>query len=104
LDGVAGIFFLSPVCGFPTTVAPWNADVPVMILIGGADAPVSNGECLALADLLRDQGRSVETHVYPGIGHAWDVKDVPPEYEHVYHPETTEDSRRRVRAFLEGLR
>jgi dienelactone hydrolase len=79
-------------------------DVPVLILIAGADPPPSNEECLALASLLQEQGRDVETHVYPGIGHAWDVKDVAPGHNHVYDAETTADSRIRVRAFLEKLR
>ena len=104
LNGVAGVLFLSPFCGLPATVGPWTADVPVLILIAGADPPASNDNCLALAARLKEQGRPVETYVYEGIGHAWDVKDVAPGHTHVYHAETTEDSRARVRAFLEALR
>ena len=46
-------------------------ECPVLILNGDKDRVITPEEALRVADTLKENGKTVETHIYPGIGHAW---------------------------------
>jgi dienelactone hydrolase len=86
-------------------------DTPTLILQGEADEEGTPADCSMRAGALQVNGRTVELHTYPGIGHAWDVKSMDG-FKKVdsygktilyrYNKEITEDSSRRMFAFLDA--
>lgn len=61
---------------------------PLLILQGDSDKVVSPGQGRAVAEGLRQRGRTVELHLYEGEGHGWG------------RPETVIDELQRTEAFL----
>jgi dienelactone hydrolase len=90
--GLRGVVAFYPYCGIASR-ATWlgfGVDVPVLMLLAEADAIVSTGSCLRLAEGQAERGRPVTTKVYPEVGHVFDWRD----------SAATLDARERVRAFL----
>lgn len=56
---------------------------PLLTLRGDQDASNELPACLKREEELRVLGTTVEAHVFPGVGHSWDV-DVPAEFQKDY--------------------
>jgi len=69
---------------------------PVLGLYAERDQFVPPAAVRALEERLREHGRTVETHIYPGVDHAF-FNDTRPE---VYDPEAAADAWRRTLAFF----
>lgn len=69
---------------------------PVLGIFGEKDDFVTPDAVRALADTMREHGKSIETHTYPGAGHAF-FNDARPE---VYDADAAADAWRRTLAFL----
>jgi dienelactone hydrolase len=92
VKGLRGVVAFYPYCGIASR-ATWlgfGVDVPVLMLLAEADAIVSPGSCLRLAEGQAGRGRPVTTKLYPEVGHVFDWRE----------SDATLDARERVRAFL----
>jgi len=56
---------------------PWNAFLPTLMLLGGADDLASAGVCQDLVAQL-PEGHQVSVRVYPGGRHGFDIEAAPP--------------------------
>jgi carboxymethylenebutenolidase len=73
-----------------------NLRAPVLGLYAGRDKSVPPESVRALEEKMREHGKSIETHTYPGTDHAF-FNDTRPE---VYDPEAAADAWRRTIEFL----
>jgi len=103
LDGVMGIVLVYPYCGFGARAKGWPRAVPTLFILAGSDSVANPAPCLEVAQELDAAGHDVRVKVYPGIDHAFDQHDLPPESHLVYQPEQTRDAREQVLAFLSTL-
>ena len=69
---------------------------PVLGLFAGNDSSVPPAAVRALEEKVREHGKSIETHIYPGIDHAF-FNDTRPE---VYDAEAAADAWRRTIEFF----
>lgn len=82
---------------------------PVLMLMGELDAETPPSECLPRLQNAKSKGAPTEWHVYPGIGHCWDCKNLNgytkidirgTQVTYTYSQAITEDSAKRVFAFF----
>jgi dienelactone hydrolase len=84
---------------------PWEARVPLLMLLGGKDDVSSTRACQELAKRLGGDV-PVEVHVYPEARHAFDVPDLPPFVRRTrggtlgYDPQAATAARAEVTRFL----
>ncbi len=96
---------------FGNTLLLPDVDRPLLSLLGALDEDGDPKECVPRLQDLKDKGVSVEWHVFPETGHAWDSPNfrVPKRVVQVgvtgstlfaYDPKVAEESRNRVFEFL----
>lgn len=89
-----------------------NSDVaqPLLVLMGDADTETPAPDCIDKLDALKRDARPVEWHLYPGATHCWDCQQLDGlskidfrgrRVEYHFRKDVTEDSERRLFAFLE---
>ncbi len=83
---------------------PWNASIPTLMLLGGADDLAPAGECQDVVAQL-PEGHQVSVRVYPDGRHGFDVEDAPPIVEigggnPVYDAEAAREAWQDIVAFL----
>lgn len=105
-EGVAGLVLLYPYCGLGNRARGrgWRHEAPTLFLLAGADTIVRNPATLAIVDKLRRRGHPVEVHTLEGVNHGFDDTFTYPGNPLVHDPKATEEARKRVAAFLRGLR
>lgn len=105
-----GCFHLSPPNGRPP-YDTLNPDItrPLLVLMGGADTETPATDCVQKLQAIKTAGAPVEWHVYPDTTHCWNCRgldgksrtDVRGNHvEYRFSQVTTEDSMRRLFAFL----
>ena len=103
LEGVVAVVLIYPYCGaFSVTyrTGDWNDAPPTLMLLAENDTMISTPDCLEVAQGLEADGQKLITHVYPGVDHAFDYSDLPPDSRFPFRPEVTADAHDRVVAFL----
>ena len=101
LAGVRALVLIYPFCGLPSIAGRrgWRHDLPALVLLADND-PLVPGARRAVRKL-EALARPVESHVYPGADHAFDMRE-----EDLVgtgarqDPEALVDARRRVAEFL----
>jgi carboxymethylenebutenolidase len=90
----AVVDFYGPLPQPPEQLAGIHA--PVLVFHGADDSVVDVSESRAVEAALRQSGKAVELHVYPGAGHAF-FND---SRSHGYNAEAAYDAWQRTRPFL----
>lgn len=104
LDGVKGAILFYPYCGLGSLSREgWSRPVPSLMLLAERDRVTAHEECIEAAEALRNQGQPVTVHVYPGVDHAFDYTDLPPDSNLPHDPVVTADAKARVTKFLDDL-
>jgi dienelactone hydrolase len=79
-----GLRFAAHVALYPSCNIPYRADAlgtaPILMLLGEADDYTPAAPCLAYADWFRKSGARVETRLYPGAYHDFDIPQPPRRY------------------------
>lgn len=82
IDG--GLRFAAHVALYPSCSIPYRADAvsgaPILMLLGAADDYTPAAACLDYAAWFRDRGAMVETHLYVGAYHDFDIPAPPRRY------------------------
>jgi dienelactone hydrolase len=97
LDGIAGLIFVYPYCGFPTRSEPWPNRHRTFFLLAGVDSVAPTAQCMELVGALRAKGHNVRVTSLEGIDHAFDERVHGNGSHLVYDAEATH------RAHLESL-
>jgi dienelactone hydrolase len=77
-----------------------DTDMPVLMLLAGADRELKHGTCFKELEEYKKNGMPVDFHIYEGIGHGWD-KMGENQYGYIYNEEITKDSFNRMVEFFE---
>lgn len=77
-----------------------DTDMPVLMLLAGADRELKHGTCFADLEEYKKKGMPIDFHVYEGIGHGWD-KMGETRLGYIYNEEITKDSFNRMVEFFE---
>lgn len=102
--GIRSVVAVYPFCGGEALegLAAWPRGVRMLMLLAGDDQTVGIDECQALAREQVARGFAVQTHVYPGARHGYDIDPVLIYgYDQRYDAVAALDTRRRIIAFLD---
>ena len=77
-----------------------DTDIPVLMLLAGADKELTHGNCFKDLEGFKSKGMPVDFHIYEGIGHGWD-KMGETQLGYIYNEEITKDSFNRMVEFFE---
>ena len=104
LDGVVGLVFFYPYCGFGALAAGagWRLQAPVLLLLAGRDSIAPLPATLELARLLQAQHHDVTRETFDA-DHAFDVPELPAGAALRYEPAATAAAQEKVLAFLERV-
>lgn len=106
-----GCFYPANKSGGERLLLRSDHDTPTLLLQGAQDEEGTPEDCSARAAVLRAEGRPIELHTYPGIGHAWDAKSMDGSRKvdsygktiiYRYSEDITADSMRRMLDFLDA--
>lgn len=103
---IKGVVAVYPYCGGEAMegLADWPRGVRTLMLLAGNDQTVSTPECQALARAQAARGFLVETHVYPGARHGYDIDPALIfGYDQRYDAGAALDTRRRIIRFLDEI-
>ncbi|MCP5433007.1 MAG: dienelactone hydrolase family protein [Alphaproteobacteria bacterium] len=104
-DGLAGVLFAYPYCGWASSprAARWHARPPALALLAGRDSVVGAEPCIArFTDAIED-GYPIEVHVYPDADHSFDERTRNEFGRLAYDPAVTQDAFARGIAFLDRV-
>jgi len=105
-----GCFEIRPASGRPYEVVNPDIDVPTLVLMGDRDTETPPSDCVSRLEPIKDSGRPVEWHVYPGVTHCWDCQNLNglkktdlrgTSVEYKYDRDVTKDSADRMFSFLQ---
>jgi dienelactone hydrolase len=105
-----GCFSIQPKAGPRYEIVQTKIDRPVLVLMGEKDTETPPDECVQKLQAAKDAGAPIEWHVFRNATHCWDCEHLNGfsktdlRGSHVtyrYDPAATQDSRRRIFAFLE---
>lgn len=71
-----GCLTIQPRRGMPYEIVNTDIDRPLLVLLGEKDSDTPAAECIQRLELARNQGSSVEWHVYPDTTHCWDCRNL----------------------------
>jgi dienelactone hydrolase len=104
VEGIRAVVTVYPYCGGEAQegLETWPADTRILMLLAGSDTVVGTRKCTAYAERQQERGVPVTLHVYPGAKHGYDVDPkLIYDYDEVFDAEAAEDTRRRIREFLD---
>lgn len=105
-----GCFTIRPPSGNAFEIANADIDRPLLVLMGDQDTETPAAECVARLEAAKAAGAPVEWHVYPGMTHCWDCRNLDGHSKidvrghqvvYRYDKEVTGDSARRMFEFLD---
>ncbi|MBC7377977.1 MAG: dienelactone hydrolase family protein [Burkholderiaceae bacterium] len=105
-----GCATIKPPAGNPYEIARPDIDRPLLVLMGSADNETPAQECVSRLEPAKAAGAPVEWHVYPGVSHCWDCKNLNNfsktdvrgnQVTYRYDEAVTQDSERRMFEFLD---
>jgi len=105
-----GCFTIRPGRGEPYEIVNADLNRPTLVLLGGKDGDTPAWECIKRLEIAKRKGSLVEWHLYPDATHCWDCENLNGHskvthrgYRTTYYfdREVTQDSSRRMFAFLE---
>lgn len=75
LSGVRGAVLVYPYCGFPSRseARGWQHQIPATAFMGDIDPIAPARDCMRAFDRLRDGGAAIETRIFEGVDHDYDV-------------------------------
>nr|WP_255720416.1 dienelactone hydrolase family protein [Acuticoccus kalidii] len=102
MDGIVASILVYPWCGPANraTKTGWRHAAPVLFLLSRDDIIAPSDDCLAIANILEDEGVPVETHVFEDVTHGFDQQGRSALSTLVYDPEATEEALDLAVAFL----
>jgi dienelactone hydrolase len=105
LAGVRAAVLLYPYCGVLTQAdtAPIGAEIPVSMTLAGRDRVVSAQACRDLAAARRAEGATLTVIEEPGLTHAFDAEDQPPDPRMRYDADGAARAHTRFAAVLAGV-
>ncbi len=102
-----GCFTIRPAAGNPYEIVRPDIDRPLLVLMGSEDNETPPQDCVSRLEPLKAAGAPVQWHVYPGITHCWDCKNLNKtdfkgtSVVYRYDEATTKDSEQRMFEFLD---
>jgi dienelactone hydrolase len=73
----AAVAFYPASCDAGKLPRGWSTDIPLLVLVGGADVWTPAGPCQAAMQTLAERGVPVAVQVYPGAYHDFDWPNLP---------------------------
>jgi len=96
----ASVSFYSSCSYGPYKMIYEDTDMPVLMLLAGADKELKHGNCFKELEEYKKNGLPIDFFIYEGIGHGWD-KMGETQLGYIYNEEITKDSFNRMVEFFE---
>ena len=105
-----GCFTIRPPTSAAYEILDRDVDRPLLVLMGERDVETPPSDCVSRLEAAKAGGAPVEWHVYPEATHCWDCRNLDgfrkvdfrgTSVEYRYDTAVTDDSARRMFAFLE---
>lgn len=102
LSSVRGAILIYPYCGFPSRTEShgWEHQIPSTVFMGDVDPIAPARDCMRAFARVRDEGADVETRIFEGVDHDYDVRPGEMFHRDRFHPVATETTHEAVLEFL----
>ena len=104
LSGVRGAVLIYPYCGFPSRSEPqgWQHMIPATVFMGDIDPIAPARDCMRAFERLREDGADIETRIFEGADHDYDVSRHEAFHRDRFNEEATAETREAVLSFLQS--